>query len=504
MELVKINIEEDRLPVIFSASEEHGGPSSLSGEPLISSLAAKRHKKLMSAAHMKRKKWTEEEEETLINKYGELLRSGVLAKLKTRERKFEPIADYVNAVHHAQDPVAFPWEWTWRDASTKVQNMRHQYLGVKQKIRKNVDQLGNGDQEEYDWAEGVTHWLNFLKYKEVFGDVELDINELESRGNVHAGGNMKNGVGKGRIWYGFRGKNQNCARDGGIPGIIDGDTGSPFGMCSYGDGRIGQEGENGSGMLGLGIGGLEYDEGEGEDGGEGESGEDDGEKEDDDGLVQRNRKRKKKGDKALVYEARILGFLGSQFAELRDHEMRREEKERRKEMEMEERVMLREEAEREKEREREERQREREDRERIREKEREEMERVRAEREWERDLREHERWQEERQRWRSLEEKRERVEMEWMESMLNLQIEHQTQMMQLQAQLAQGQQQISALLLGLIGQISGQGGDITGQGVSLNPVIAQVLQSMQQPVVSLVPNGDRRGASNDSQFIVDE
>eukprot|EP01018_Ginkgo_biloba_P018002 Gb_15357 [translate_table: standard] len=495
---------EDRLPVLFSAPEEHGGVSTMTGEPLVSSLAAKRHKKLMSAAHMKRKKWTEEEEETLINKYGELLRSGVLSKLKTRERKFEPIADHVNVMHHAQDPVAFPWEWTWRDASTKVQNMRHQYLGVKQKIRKNIDQLGNGDQEEYDWAEGVTHWLNFLKYKEVFGDVELDLNDLVPRGNVHVGGNMKNVVGKGRIWFGLRGKNQNFARDGGIHGMVEGDTGPlvPFGMCSYGEGRIGQEGENGSGILGLGIGGLEYD---GEEDGEGESGEDDVDKDEDDCLLQRNRKRKKKGDRSLVYDARVLGFLGAQFAELRDLELRREERERRKEMEMEERAMLREEAEREREREREERQREREERERIRERDRDEMERAREEREWEREMRDQERREEERQRWRILEEKRDRVEMEWRESMMNLQMEHQTQIMQLQAQLAQGQQQTTTLLFGIIGQLSGQGGDITGQGVSLSPIVSQILQNIQQPGVGvgLVPNSDRRGGSNGSQFIVD-
>ncbi|PRQ56297.1 hypothetical protein RchiOBHm_Chr1g0334211 [Rosa chinensis] len=47
-----------------------------------------------------------------------------------------------------------------------VQNMRHQYLGVKQKIRVSKD--------EFNWKDGENHWENFLKYKEVFGDVELD------------------------------------------------------------------------------------------------------------------------------------------------------------------------------------------------------------------------------------------------------------------------------------------------------------------------------------------
>ncbi|XP_057822934.2 uncharacterized protein LOC131035277 isoform X2 [Cryptomeria japonica] len=455
---------------------------------------------------MKRKKWTEEEEETLINKYGELLRSGVLGKLKTRERKFEPIAEYVNAMHHAQDPVAFPWEWTWRDASTKVQNMRHQYLGVKQKIRKNnVDHLGNGgDQEEYDWEEGVTHWLNFLKYKEVFGDVELDLNDMVPRGSIHAGGNMRNGVGKGRIWFGVRNRSQNFQRDVGIDGMVEGDTDLPFGICSYGGGRVAQEGgENGSGMLALGFGGLEYDGGEGEGDSEGESGEEDGEKEEDDSLIQRNRKRRKKVDKAFIYDAKILGFLGAQFAELKDIEMRRDERERRREIEMEERTAMKEEVEREREREREDRQREREEREKIREKEREEMERVISEQEWERNLREQEQREQERHRWRCLEEKRDRAEMQWMETMMNLQMEHQTQIMQLQAQLAQGQQQISTLFFALFGQLSGQGSDITGQGVSLNPAVSQILRSVQQPAVGLVPNSDRREETNGSQYIVD-
>ncbi|PRQ56230.1 hypothetical protein RchiOBHm_Chr1g0333501 [Rosa chinensis] len=44
--------------------------------------------------------------------------------------------------------------------------MRHQYLGVTQKIRVSKD--------KFNWKDGENHWENFLKYKEVFGDVELD------------------------------------------------------------------------------------------------------------------------------------------------------------------------------------------------------------------------------------------------------------------------------------------------------------------------------------------
>lgn len=53
--------------------------------------------------------------------------------------------------------------------------MRHQYLGVKQKIRISDN--------EFNWDDGENHWENFLKYKEVFGDVEL---EVKGNGNSHS------------------------------------------------------------------------------------------------------------------------------------------------------------------------------------------------------------------------------------------------------------------------------------------------------------------------------
>ncbi|KAK3012573.1 hypothetical protein RJ639_009722, partial [Escallonia herrerae] len=115
---------------------------------------------------MKRKKWSELEEQTLLSKYSHLQTTGALSKLKTREKKFRPIADHVNSLHHLHDPIRFPFRWSWRDVSIKVQNMRHQYLGVKQKIR-----ACNG---EFNWKDGEDHWENFLRYKEVFGDVELE------------------------------------------------------------------------------------------------------------------------------------------------------------------------------------------------------------------------------------------------------------------------------------------------------------------------------------------
>ncbi|KAG4930678.1 hypothetical protein JHK84_047665 [Glycine max] len=83
---------------------------------------------------MKRNKWLELEEQTLLSKYSELLRLGTLAKLKTREKKFKPVVEHVNAAHHLLDPASFPFKWSWHDVSIKVQNIRHQYLGKVRRL----------------------------------------------------------------------------------------------------------------------------------------------------------------------------------------------------------------------------------------------------------------------------------------------------------------------------------------------------------------------------------
>ncbi|KAK8960885.1 hypothetical protein KSP40_PGU014758 [Platanthera guangdongensis] len=111
-------------------------------------------------AAMKRKKWTEAEEETLINAYSDLLSScGMFSQLRTREKKFQPIADRLNSLHHIRDPAAFPFRWSWRDVSVKIQNMRHQYLGVKLKLSSSSP----------NWDRALHLWPNFLRYKAVFG-----------------------------------------------------------------------------------------------------------------------------------------------------------------------------------------------------------------------------------------------------------------------------------------------------------------------------------------------
>lgn len=120
---------------------------------------------------MKRKKWTEVEEETLISAYSELVSScGGISQLRTREKKFQPIADRVNSLHHLRDATAFPFRWSWRDVSIKIQNMRHQYLGVKLKLPSSSSAAEGPD---WDHALHALHfWPNFLRYKAVFGDID--------------------------------------------------------------------------------------------------------------------------------------------------------------------------------------------------------------------------------------------------------------------------------------------------------------------------------------------
>ncbi|KAM0032404.1 hypothetical protein Hdeb2414_s0016g00474651 [Helianthus debilis subsp. tardiflorus] len=224
---------------------------------------------------MKRKKWSELEEQTLLTKYSDLLTSGTLAKLKTREKKFKPIAEHVNSVHHLRDPLKFPFKWSWRDVSIKVQNMRHQYLGVKQKIRVS--------DREYDWEDGENHWENFMRYKEVFGDIELQVNDDKKLINTLNNNND----------------------------VFGGDE-----------------------FLGLGFDELQNDE---DDDNElsGDDDDDDDDKEgsgDDDDSGETGLKKARKG-----VNGRMLGLVGAQMLELRDVVMRREEKRKEREWKREER-----------------------------------------------------------------------------------------------------------------------------------------------------------------------
>ncbi|KAA8547748.1 hypothetical protein F0562_004177 [Nyssa sinensis] len=396
--------------------------------------------------NMKRKKWSELEEQTLLSKYSDLLNSGTLAKLKTREKKFKPIADHVNSVHHLQDPLNFPFKWSWRDVSIKVQNMRHQYLGVKQKIR-----VSNG---EFNWKDGENHWENFLKYKEVFGDVELEV--------------------KGNKKFGEEGADI-------------------FGHSAFGDSRSGDD------VLGLGFGIDSEDLDE-----DGDLGDDvaasDGEfcaereEIEDSGFVRA--KRSKRSIRGNWGRTKRLGLLGAQVLELRDVMVRREDRRRDREWSREEGLVEREERKREREAEKEKWRNERDEEVELRELELEERQMMWARREFEKRLRLEKEFDEERRR-RMKVEKWEEEEMEWRERMVGMQIEHEKQMMQLHADACQNQMQILGVVARLVCQFFGSANDGLGGGLGALP--PQVLQNLQHPG-GLGDNG-KPDATSPSEFI---
>ncbi|KAL2896301.1 Cortactin-binding protein 2 [Bienertia sinuspersici] len=365
---------------------------------------------------MKRKKWSELEEKTLLSKYAELLNSGALAKLKTREKKFKPIADHVNTIHHLQDPINYPFKWSWRDVSIKVQNMRHQYLGVKQKIR-----ISDG---EFNWDDGENHWENFLMYKEVFGDVQLEVKDYKKVGN----GDFNE--------FGFLGGN----------------------------------GDDGLG-LGFDIDCDDFEEDE-------EVGEEEGESR---GFVcgEMEETEEKSGNLGKKLKKRRMAMLGSRVLEVRDVLVKRDEKRKDREFVREEGLLAKEVSRREMENLKEKRLREAEEKVEEREMELEEMQLRWTRKEFDRQTR-LERELDEERRWRmKMEEKREEEELEWRERMLGLQIEHEKQMMQMHADACQNQLQILGIMARFMCQFFGSAGD--GLGGGLGGLPPQVLQNLQHP-----------------------
>lgn len=397
---------------------------------------------------MKRKKWSELEEQTLLTKYSDLLNSGTLAKLKTREKKFKPIADHVNSIHHLRDPINFPFKWSWRDVSIKVQNMRHQYLGVKQKIRISDN--------EFNWNDGENHWENFLKYKEVFGDVELEV-KFSSNSNYNANKRSNHPMQEGPSAAEF---------------------GDDEGAAEFFD----EEGVMG---LGFGIDGEEMDEEEEE--GEGEFGDDGGvgisdgelggereEGEEIENSVFRRRRKWKKG-----FDGKRFRMVGAQVVELRDVVLRREEKRREREWSREDGLFEREKRKREMELVREKRNMKRTENVEMRELELEEMQMIWARRELERRVRLEREIDEERKRRMKLEERWEEEKMEWREKMVAMQIEHEKQMIHMQADACQNQLQILGIIARLMCQFFGSANDGLGGGLGTLP--PQVLQNLQHP-----------------------
>uniref|UniRef100_A0A6P3ZII2 stress response protein NST1-like n=1 Tax=Ziziphus jujuba TaxID=326968 RepID=A0A6P3ZII2_ZIZJJ len=427
---------------------------------------------------MKRKKWSELEEQTLLAKYAELLKLGTLAKLKTREKKFKPIAEHVNSMHHIHDPITFPFKWSWRDVSIKVQNMRHQYLGVKQKIRVSKD--------EFNWNDGENHWENFLKYKEVFGDVELDPKGKKLCDNVNVFGDC------GDLGFGI--DCEDLEEDGeeeSLEGEDDDDD----------DEDVGGHCGGGSGGGGGGGNGVGSDDDDDSGGGDGEVGDDivgsEGEfgPEREIGDVGFGRKRKLK--KGLAVNRR-LGVVSAQILELRDVVLKREERRRERDYKREKGEANKEEKRKEAEHRKEKRRNEREEGLDNRELELEEMQAMWERREYEKRLRLEREFNEE-ERWSrmKMEEKREEDEMEWRERMVGMQIEHEKQMMQLHAEACQNQMQILGLMARLVCQFVGWANDGLGGGLGSLP--PQVLQNLQHPG-GLGDNG-KSDANSPSKFI---
>ncbi|KAL1328664.1 hypothetical protein HN51_038478 [Arachis hypogaea] len=442
----------------------------------------------------RRKKWTEAEEKTLIDKYGEMVGDGTLAKMRTREKKFKPIACHVNTIHHLRDPVAFPWQWSWKDVSTKVQNMRHQYLLVKQKIKKpefsgseNGSSHGGDCDGDFDWVEGLTHWSNFLRYKDVFGDVPLGVGGHGSGGDLMA------------VVDGDRDHDHDHG-----DGFIDGSGGGGGGemdIVEFEQIGHGEDGDFGAAMdnevMGLGF---EYDVEEGEENCNGSGGSrarddvengyvcENGE------LTGLNLKKKRKVVKGM--EKKAWRFLANQLRQLREMEARFEQREMDRERERQRRENVRVELDKQWEKRLEEREKDRMKARRqwmpkweAMEKENEEMERKRRDEEL---IRERER--EERMNCRRLEWKK-RVD-----EMLN---QHRAEMGQMQTRILHEQQNLTSQLLGIFSQWTAQPAGLSDHTSASNHYLSQMMQNLHH--VNGMVHGDTRveGDNQEDQFIVD-
>ncbi|PSS32801.1 hypothetical protein CEY00_Acc03101 [Actinidia chinensis var. chinensis] len=430
----------------------------------------------------RRKKWTEAEERSLIEKYGEMGCDGTLAKMKTREKKYRPIALYVNSAHHVCDPITYPWQWTWKDVSTKVQNMRHQYSLVKQKIKKN-EFAGDSGVEEFDWVEGLTHWSNFLRYKDVFGDVALVFNGNDSV--VVAGDNNENGEGFDDVG------------GHGMEVVQFGD----LGHAGEGDFDVGFDGGE-NGVMGLDF---EYDAEEGDDN---HNGNNHSKEDGDDGFVYEDVEpsgsdTRKKGKVLKGMGKKAWGFLASQLGQLKELETRFEHREVERERERQRREHFRIEIERERETKWEEREKEREEREKAREKVR--RQRIR---EWEAIEKESEergrrRREDELLYEREWEERMNRRRSEWKTRLDEMLSQHRVEMGQIQTRILHEQQNLTSQLLGIVSQWTGHPTGLADHSGATNHYLSQMMQNLHH--VNGIVHGDTRGEGDnqDDQFIVD-
>lgn len=440
----------------------------------------------------KRKKWSEAEEKTLIEKYEEMVADGTLAKMKTREKKFKPVACYVNSVHHACDPVLYPWQWTWKDVSTKVQNMRHQYLLVKQKIRRadgSAENSGVDSEGDFDWFEGLTHWSNFLRYKEIFGDVPLSCNP----GAVSNGTDLMVAANEdrelGAVCVG-ESKGLDIVEFGSIGHSCDADFGGMDGV------------ENGVLCLG-----FDYD-------GEEAEGNCDGnerlrEEVDDTFACNGNERKgsnlkKKKKRKVLKgLEKKAFGFLASQLRQLRELEGRFELRDAEREQEKQTRENLRSEHEAELKRKLEEKVKEEEEREKVRGK-----RRIQLLQEWEPLEKESEerlqrRREEEMIQEREWEERMNRRRAEWKKTMDDMLSQHRAEMSQMQNRFLNEQHNLTSQFLGMLSQWTGHPEGLADHTTASSHYFSQMMQNLHH--VNGMVHGDARvdGDNQDDQFIVD-
>lgn len=434
----------------------------------------------------RRKKWTEAEERTLIDKYGEMVCDGTLAKMKSREKKYKPIALFVNSMHHVRDPITFPWQWTWKDVSVKVQNMRHQYTLVKQKIKK-TDSAGDAaGAEEFDWMEGLTYWSNFLRYKEVFGDAAIAFSSSDSMtvvgdGNDSGGGFDPSGGGLEIGQFGHLGHGADGDFAPGLDGVGNGVMNLEF---DY-DGEDGEENYNGINKSSSHV------------------------KEDgDDGFVYEDIEptgsdTRKKRKMTKGFEKKAWGFLANQLRQLKEMETRFEQCEASRERERIQRECHLMEIEQERERNWEKREAEREEREKCREN----LRRQRIQ-EWEAmgkesDERERRRREEELMYEREREERIRRMRSEWKKRMDDMLSQHRAEMNQIQTRLIHEQQSLTSQLLGIVSQWTGHPTGLSDHTGASSHYLSQMMQNMHH--VNAMVHGDARveGDNQEDQFIVD-
>lgn len=430
----------------------------------------------------RRKKWTEAEEKTLIDKYGEMVSDGSLSKMRTREKKFKPIACYVNSMHHLCDPGVYPWQWSWKDVSTKVQNMRHQYLLVKQKIKKPEFSGGDCDGSEFDWMEGVTHWSNFLRYKEVFGDVALvvagggngELMGLPDGHRDHGNGFLAGGGDEGMDMVEFGQMGHSGDGDGDFAAAMDGVDNEVMGLGFAYDAEEGEVNFNGNGRTREDAeNGYVYEEGE---------------------VTGSNLKKKRKVAKGM--DKKMWRIFANQLGHLREMEVRFEQREVDREHERQRRENLRGEWEK-----------RFEEREKEREKERENVRRQRMS-EWEAIEKENEE-KERKRREEELIHEMEREErmnckrLEWKKRIDDMLNQHREEMGQVQTRILQEQQNLSSQLLGIFSQWTAQPAGLSDHTSASNHYLSQMMQNLHH--VNGIVHEDTRveGDNQEDQFIVD-